>query len=43
VNGNTVNSWASIAELDIFGTSASATSSSLYYYGPSLTLSGPGG
>jgi uncharacterized protein YxeA len=43
VNGNTANSWASITELDVFGTSASATSSSLYYYGPSLTLSGPGG
>jgi hypothetical protein len=41
VNGNTVNSWASIYELDIFGTSSSATA--LYNYGPSLTLSGPAG
>ena len=41
VNGNTVNTWASITELDIFGTSSSATSSSLYNYGPSLSLSGP--
>src|ERR1044071_2485299 len=43
VNGNTANTWASITELDIFGTSASATASSLYIYDPSLTLSGPGG
>jgi uncharacterized protein YxeA len=41
VNGNTVNPWASIYELDIFGTSSSATA--LYNYGPSLTLSGPPG
>jgi len=41
VNGNTVSNWASITELDIFGTSASATASSTYNYGPSLTLSGP--
>jgi hypothetical protein len=41
VNGNTVNTWASITELDIFGTSSSALSSSLYNYGPSLSLSGP--
>ncbi len=44
VNGNTdptYGTWASIAELDIFGTSSSATSSSLYTYGPSLSLSGP--
>jgi len=40
VNGNTANNWASITELDVFGTS-SASSSSLYNYGPSLTLSGP--
>ena len=39
VNGNTANSWASITELDVFGSSSSATS--LYNYGPSLTLSGP--
>jgi hypothetical protein len=44
VTGNTANNnYASISEIDIFGPSASATSSSLYYYGPSLTLSGPGG
>ena len=42
VNGNTVNNWASMSELDVFGTSSS-TSSSLYDYGPSLTLSGPSG
>jgi hypothetical protein len=41
VNGNTANNWASMTELDIFGASFSATSSSLYDYGPSLTLSGP--
>jgi uncharacterized protein YxeA len=41
VNGNTANTWASITELDIFGTSSSALSSSLYNYGPSLSLSGP--
>jgi uncharacterized protein YxeA len=40
VNGNTVNSWASITELDVFG-SSSSLASSLYNYGPSLTLSGP--
>jgi hypothetical protein len=40
VNGNSANNWANIVELDIFGTSSSATSS-LYNYGPSLTLSGP--
>jgi hypothetical protein len=43
VNGNTVNNWANIAELDVFGTSSSFTSSSLYNYDPSLTLSGPSG
>jgi len=43
VNGNTVNNWANIVELDVFGASSSATSSSLYKYGPSLTLSGPSG
>jgi hypothetical protein len=42
VNGNTANNWASMTELDVFG-SGSASSSSLYNYGPSLTLSGPGG
>jgi hypothetical protein len=42
VNGNSANNWANIVELDIFGTSSSATSS-LYNYGPSLTLSGPSG
>jgi hypothetical protein len=42
VTGNTANNnYASISEIDIFGPSASATSSSLYSYGPSLTLSGP--
>jgi hypothetical protein len=40
VNGNTANSWASMTELDIFG-SGSFASSSLYNYDPSLTLSGP--
>ncbi len=40
VNGNTVNNWASITELDIFG-SSSLSATSLYNYGPSLTLSGP--
>jgi len=43
VNGNTNPNFAnsaSIAELDIFGSSASATST--YNYDPSLTLSGPG-
>ena len=46
VNGNTNPSFptvAAIAELDIFGASSSLTSSSLYNFGPSLTLSGPGG
>jgi hypothetical protein len=43
VTGNTANNnYASITEIDIYGTSASAASSS-YNYGPSLTLSGPGG
>ena len=41
VNGNSVNNWASITELDVFGTSASSLSSSQYNYGPSLTLTGP--
>lgn len=40
VNGNTVNNWANIVELDIFG-SSSSSATSLYKYGPSLTLSGP--
>jgi F5/8 type C domain len=40
VNGNTANTWASITELDIFG-SSSSSATSLYNYGPSLTLSGP--
>jgi len=42
VNGNTdptFGTWASISELDIFGSSAAL--SSLYNYGPSLSLSGP--
>ena len=39
VNGNTVNNWANIVELDIFG-SSSSSATSLYKYGPSLTLSG---
>ena len=46
VNGNTNPTYATaatIAELDIFGASSSLTSSSLYNFGPSLTLSGPGG
>jgi hypothetical protein len=42
VNGNTANNWASITELDVFGSSSSALSST-YNYGPSLTLSGPSG
>src|SRR6185369_8406973 len=41
VNGNSVNNWASITELDVFGTSASSLSSSQYNFGPSLTLTGP--
>jgi hypothetical protein len=41
VNGNTQNSYASIYEIDIFGSSSSLAGSSLYYYGPSLALSGP--
>ena len=41
VNGNTQNNYASIFELDVFSSSSSLTSSSLYNYGPSLTLSGP--
>jgi hypothetical protein len=39
VNGNTANNWASIAELDIFGSSFSLTSA--YNFEPSLSLSGP--
>jgi Bacterial Ig domain/F5/8 type C domain/Calcineurin-like phosphoesterase len=39
VNGNTANTWASITELDVFG-SSSSSATSLYNYGPSLTLSG---
>jgi hypothetical protein len=42
VNGNTANSWASITELDVFGSSSAALSAT-YNYGPSLTLSGPSG
>ena len=41
VNGNSANNWASITELDVFGTSASSLSSSQYNFGPSLTLTGP--
>jgi F5/8 type C domain/Bacterial Ig domain/Calcineurin-like phosphoesterase len=41
VNGNSVNNYAQITELDIFGPSA-ASLSSTYNYEPSLTLSGPG-
>src|SRR5437867_7130615 len=41
VNGNTQNSYASMYEIDVFRPSASLASSSLYNYGPSLTLSGP--
>jgi len=39
VNGNTANNWASITELDVFGSSFSLTST--YNFEPSLTLSGP--
>jgi hypothetical protein len=39
INGNTANTWASITELDIFG-SSSPSATSLYNYGRSLTLSG---
>jgi Concanavalin A-like lectin/glucanases superfamily/F5/8 type C domain/Bacterial Ig domain/Calcineurin-like phosphoesterase len=39
VNGNSVNNWASITELDVFGSSVSLTST--YNFEPSLTLSGP--
>jgi hypothetical protein len=39
VNGNTANNWASITELDIFGSSVSLTAT--YNFEPSLTLSGP--
>jgi uncharacterized protein YxeA len=39
VNGNTVNTWASITELDVFGSSVSLTAT--YNFEPSLTLSGP--
>src|SRR5580765_3836952 len=41
VNGNTVNTWASITELDVFGSSSSPLASSQYNFGPSLTLTGP--
>ena len=41
VNGNTANNWASVTELDIFG-SAFSPATSLYEYAPSLSLSGPG-
>ena len=34
VNGNTVNTWASITELHVFGSSASALASSQYNFGP---------
>ncbi len=40
VNGNNVNNYAQITELDIFGPSA-ASLSSTHNYEPSLTLSGP--
>jgi hypothetical protein len=40
VNGNNVNDYAHITELGIFG-SSSSSATSLYNYGPSLTLSGP--
>ena len=40
VTGNTqTNTWASITELDVFGSSTSL--SSTYHYEPSLSLSGP--
>ena len=38
VNGNTVNNWASITELDIFG--SSSVSSGGYNYAPSFTATG---
>ena len=38
VNGNTVNNWASITELDIFG--SSSVSSGGYKYAPSFTATG---
>jgi hypothetical protein len=38
VNGNSQNSWASITELDIFGTSSA--SSGNYHYAPSFTATG---
>jgi hypothetical protein len=38
VNGNTVNNYAHITELDVFGQSSSSTSS--YHFEPSLALSG---
>ena len=38
VNGNSQNNWASITELDVFGTSS--VPSGAYHYSPSLSLSG---
>jgi hypothetical protein len=38
VNGNSQNNWASITELDVFGTSSAPSGD--YHYSPSLTLSG---
>ncbi|HTH22977.1 MAG TPA: hypothetical protein VL854_12225, partial [Nitrososphaeraceae archaeon] len=45
VNGNSANNWASITELDVFGTSTSTSSlsSSPYTYSPSLALTGASG
>src|SRR5688500_2157160 len=38
VNGNSQNNWASITELDVFGTSSAPSGD--YHYSPSLTLTG---
>lgn len=38
VNGNSQNNWASITELDVFGTSSAPSGD--YHYSPSLTLPG---
>ena len=38
VNGNSQNNWASITELDVFGTSSAPSGD--YHYSPGLTLSG---
>jgi Concanavalin A-like lectin/glucanases superfamily/F5/8 type C domain len=38
VNGNTANNWASMTELDIFGTSSAPSGN--YHYAPGLVLTG---